>query len=74
MYDFLIQNLSTIIISLLLSAAVFAIIASKISARKKGTGGCSCGCNGCAMSKYCHNTEKDTDKEPAAETEEGSSR
>lgn len=36
-------------------AAVFAVIVVReIRNRKKGKGGCSCGCGGCAFKDSCH--------------------
>ena len=47
-------NLGTVLISLLLIAAVAAIAASLIRNRRTGKSTCGCGCKNCAMSQYCH--------------------
>lgn len=48
------QNLSTIIISLIIVAVVAAIIISTVRNRKKGKSVCGCGCSNCPMSGSCH--------------------
>lgn len=47
----------TIIISAVIAVLVVAIIAKSIINKKKGKGGCSCGCGGCAMKDMCHKDE-----------------
>ncbi|MEE0945528.1 MAG: FeoB-associated Cys-rich membrane protein [Acutalibacteraceae bacterium] len=49
--------LPTIIIASLIALTVIAIIVNEIVKKKKGKGGCSCGCSGCAMKENCHNKE-----------------
>jgi hypothetical protein len=44
----------TIIISVIIVALVIFIVANEIIKKKKGKGGCSCGCGGCAMKDVCH--------------------
>ena len=44
----------TIIIGVLVFAAVAAIIRRGIRNRKHHKGGCSCGCSGCPGSSLCH--------------------
>lgn len=46
--------LPTIIISCLIGLVVIAIVVNEIVKKKKGKGGCSCGCSGCAMSEVCY--------------------
>ena len=51
------MNLSTWIIAGLV--VFMAIVERGIYNKKKGRGGCSCGCScgGCSMSSICHKTE-----------------
>ena len=48
------ENLSTIIISVILVLIVGAIIYSMIKNKKRGKTSCGCGCSNCAMSEICH--------------------
>lgn len=48
------SNWGTILVGLLLLALVAAILRSLIGDRKKGVGGCGCGCSGCPHSAQCH--------------------
>lgn len=48
------ENLGTILITLLLVAAVAGIIVSLVRQRKKGGSSCGCGCATCAMKGACH--------------------
>lgn len=48
----------TIIISSLIALVVIGIIVNEIIKKKKGKGGCSCGCGGCAMKELCHSEKE----------------
>ena len=54
MPDFIIKNLSSIIICAVLLAAVVLIILSLHRNKKQGKSSCGCGCSSCAMSQICH--------------------
>ena len=54
MIDFIVNNLSTIIISLVLIAIVATIIVVLVKNKKQGKTSCSCGCKNCAMRGACH--------------------
>lgn len=56
--DFIINNLSTIIILAVILAVAAFIIVRKILKIKKGESGCSCGCSDCPSSSYCHKSNK----------------
>lgn len=45
------MNLATILVLAALVAVLAAIVASRFLRKKKG--GCSCGCEGCAMKDAC---------------------
>ena len=53
------MNLSTWIIAGLVAVVFMAIVGRGIYNKKKGSGGCSCGCScgGCSMSSMCHKTD-----------------
>lgn len=57
MFALMYENLSTIIIGLMIALAIFAIIISMVRNRKKGKSSCGCGCLNCPMSGSC-NTKK----------------
>lgn len=52
MISWIIENLSTLIVSAVLIAAVSAIIVSMVRGRKKGKS--SCGCADCSLCSACH--------------------
>ncbi|MCR5429244.1 MAG: FeoB-associated Cys-rich membrane protein [Lachnospiraceae bacterium] len=54
MFEFLSENLGTIIVSAVLLVIVFFVVRSMIVARKKGKTTCGCGCANCAMKGTCH--------------------
>ncbi|MBP5246229.1 MAG: FeoB-associated Cys-rich membrane protein [Clostridia bacterium] len=56
MISWIINNLSTIIISLILLSVVSVIVAKLLKDKKRGKSACSytCGCASCPMSASCH--------------------
>ena len=48
------MNAATILVCLIILAAVVAIVAKGIHNRRHRKGGCGCGCEGCANSGVCH--------------------
>ena len=52
------ENISTIIIALVLAAAVAGIIIHMVRGKRKGGSSCGCGCGGCSMSGVCHSHKK----------------
>lgn len=63
MLTWIVENMATIIISVLLMIVVAAAIASMIRSKGKGKSSCGCGCAGCAMNGACH-PEKDFPEVP----------
>lgn len=63
MLDFLLANVTTIIICALLILMVAAIIKKLIKDHRLGKSSCGCSCDGCQMNGSCHN--KDNKKPPA---------
>ncbi|MBQ7522057.1 MAG: FeoB-associated Cys-rich membrane protein [Clostridia bacterium] len=57
MLNWLITNLSTLIVSAVLLVIIVAIIVSKVKNKKKGNSSCGCGCVNCAMKDTCHRSE-----------------
>lgn len=53
----LINNLSTIIVCILLIAVVALIIGKMVKDKKKGKSSCGCGCSSCAMAGKCHSKQ-----------------
>ncbi len=58
MISWLAHNLVTILLCLLLAAAVAAIIVKIVKDRKKGKTSCGCNCANCAMSGACRDLKK----------------
>ena len=57
MIDFLVNNIGTISVSLLLIAILSAIVAVMVRNKKKGVSSCGGGCSGCPFSGRCHSGE-----------------
>ena len=53
------NNLPTVIITLVIVLNVALIIRSIIKDKKSGKHNCGAGCAGCAMSELCHKTDKE---------------
>lgn len=54
MFSYISSHLGDIIVFLILALLVSAVIVRMVRDKKSGTGGCGCGCKGCANSPYCH--------------------
>ena len=54
MLTWIMENMATILISLVLIITAGAVIVSLARGRKKGNSSCGCGCVGCAMNGSCH--------------------
>ena len=56
--DFIIQNMGTIAVLLVLAFIVGLIVNKLRKDKKSGKGGCGCGCSGCAMKDSCPSQNK----------------
>ncbi len=54
MINFLLNNIGTIAISLIILLVVSAIIIKLIKDKKKGKSSCGCGCENCPSAGMCH--------------------
>ena len=54
MLDWITENLSTIVVSLILMLVVAVIIRKLVRDKKKGKSSCGCNCAHCAMAESCH--------------------
>ena len=54
MLDWITENLSTIVVSLILVLVVAAIIRKLVRDKKKGKSSCGCNFAHCAMAESCH--------------------
>ena len=54
MFDWIAQNLGTLLISAVLIAIVTSIIISLIRQKKRGESSCGCNCAHCALHGQCH--------------------
>lgn len=60
MLNFIAQNIGTIVVLLVLSAAVALVIYKMISDKKKGKSSCGCNCGCCPNSQLCHKNSEET--------------
>lgn len=54
MFTFILENIATIVVGILLLAVVSLIIVRMVRNKKKGNSSCGCGCVNCPMSGECH--------------------
>lgn len=54
----LMNNLGSIIIALVLAVIVALIIVKMLKDKKNGKSSCGCGCSNCAMKDSCHSNKK----------------
>ena len=54
MFTWIMENMTTIIISAVLIFVVAAIIAGMVRNKRRGKSSCGCGCAGCSMNGACH--------------------
>ena len=54
MFQWLAENMATIVVFFVLIAVVTAILVSMARGKKNGKSSCGCGCEGCATSDSCH--------------------
>ena len=54
MFDWIAQNLGTLLISAVLIAIVTSIIIALIRQKKRGKSSCGCNCAHCALHGQCH--------------------
>ena len=57
MITFLLNNLATILVSLVLLAILGLILFKLRKDKKRGVSSCSCGCEGCGASGMCHQNQ-----------------
>ncbi len=58
MFEFLKENIGTIIVGLVVLAVVAAIIVKIIKDKRHGKSSCGCGCEHCQNAQYCHSGKK----------------
>jgi len=58
MWEWIVNNLSTILVSLVLLGLLGGIVWSMIRKKKCGESSCGCGCSNCAMNGTCHAAQK----------------
>lgn len=54
MLTMLAENISTIVLCVVLIAVVATIVIKLVKNRRAGKSSCGCGCAGCAMKNACH--------------------
>ncbi len=60
MGTWIMENLATIIIGVVLMMVIATVIVSMVRSKRKGKSSCGCGCAGCAMNGACHSTASKT--------------
>lgn len=58
MSAWLMNNLGSIVIALVLAVIIALIIIKMIKDKKSGKSFCGCGCSNCAMRDTCHSNKK----------------
>lgn len=58
MFDFIIQNIGSILVGAAVLAVIAAVCVKMIRDRLAGKHSCSCGCGGCPNSSACHGGKK----------------
>ena len=54
MLDWLVANIGTIVVLLLVIGAVVTVICGMVKDKKQGRSSCGCSCGNCPMSGKCH--------------------
>ncbi len=54
MINWILENLPTIIVGVIVAAALLGVCAKMISDKKNHKSSCGCGCSGCGMKDMCH--------------------
>ncbi|HOO79490.1 MAG TPA: FeoB-associated Cys-rich membrane protein [Lachnospiraceae bacterium] len=54
MINWLFENMSTIVVLLIVLGTISLILGRMIKDKKKGSKACGCGCSDCPMSGKCH--------------------
>lgn len=57
MLEWIMANIGTIIVALIVCAVVVAVAVKMVKDKKKGKSSCGCGCSSCPMSGKCHSKE-----------------
>ncbi|MBE5741845.1 MAG: FeoB-associated Cys-rich membrane protein [Clostridiales bacterium] len=65
MFDWIVENLGTIIVLTVLIAIVTLIIVCRIRAKKRGESSCGCKCPNCAGCSVCHSKKDDFHNKPS---------
>jgi hypothetical protein len=58
MIAFIIENLGTILVGVVLVAIIALIIAGTVRRKKRGQSACGCGCSGCPSASSCASSNK----------------
>lgn len=54
MFSWLLENLATMIIGIMLFALIVLIAVRMVKNKRKGKSSCGCGCSACPMEGACH--------------------
>lgn len=58
MTAWIMSNLGSIIIALILAVIIALVIIKMVKDKKSGNSSCGCGCSNCAMKDACHSDKK----------------
>ena len=56
--DFIVNNMGTIVVGVMVLGVLGAIVLKMVSDKKKGKTSCSCGCGSCPNAGNCHSMRK----------------
>lgn len=60
--DFIVQNVGTIIVSLIVIAVIVAVVVVMVKDKKKGKSLCGASCKCCPNSELCHKAHQKAEK------------
>ena len=63
MWEWLVNNLSTILVGLGVLALLVGVIVYMIRQKRRGETSCGCGCTNCAMRGTCHAANQENNEE-----------
>ena len=63
MWEWLKNSIGTIVVVVLLLAAVVGVVLKMVRDRKNGKSGCGYGCGSCPAAKSCHSSNSDRKSE-----------
>ena len=57
MISWIIENIGTIVVGLVVAAIIVVVVIKMIKDKKKGKSSCGCGCSNCPAAGACHKSK-----------------